>query len=126
MPFFFPFLGTKSILIGVQRRLVVLILLSAVLSWTATLGTFRGVIVSRLKQDPGKRWIYLKAAKGPVRRVEISRAKIAYASEIGKANRANKPLDDLNEGAQVRVTATQDDSGEWQAVSVEILSLPIR
>jgi hypothetical protein len=97
------------------------VILSCLFLLAATSGTFRGQVVSGPELDAGKKWIYVQASKGAVRRVEVSQAKVAFAPELKASPRRAKPQDALREGAQVRVTASQDSDGEWKATAVEIL-----
>jgi hypothetical protein len=87
----------------------------------ASNGSFTGQVVNGPNLDSDKKWVYVQSPKGPIRRVEISGAKIAYDPSVRKKDRQAKPEDDIHEGAQVRVTASQDGDGEWKASSVEIL-----
>jgi hypothetical protein len=55
--------------------------------------------------------------------VDVRGAKIHYDSEVPQSER-QKPLPKaLEVGTQVRVTAEQDDAGEWRATEVEILKV---
>jgi hypothetical protein len=87
----------------------------------ASNGSFAGQVVSGPNLDSDKRWVYVQSPKGMVRRVEISRANVSYSPSVPKKDRSAKPEDGVHEGAQVRVTASQDGEGEWQATRVEIL-----
>jgi len=97
-------------------------------SFGATLANFSGQVVQgpTVEKEEGKKWIYVKGSKSAIRRVEISRAKISYSPEVSKKDRAANPEDDLRQGAQITVAATQDDAGEWIAAGVEILATPQR
>lgn len=105
----------------VRVNLLVLLLLSAALSFAATQGIFSGKIVSG--PDSNRQWIYVQGPRGTVRRVDVSHANISYSSQVPSKDRVGRPQDELRDGAQVRVTAMQDDSGEWKATSVRILAL---
>ncbi len=85
----------------------------------ATLGVFRGSVVKGPDSGPG--WIYVKSRNGMVRRVEVSHAQVHYAREYPVSARKKSAGDALVEGAEVRVSAEQDDGGEWRASDVEIL-----
>ena len=67
--------------------------------------------------------MYLKSANGQVRRVGISRAQVVYAEGVPARERQKQPAMSIATGAEVRVTANQDDNGEWRASKIEILSL---
>lgn len=87
-----------------------------------TAGTFSGQVVNGPNPEPNKSWVYVQARKGAVRRVEISNAKVTFAPEVKGKDRAAKPEEAVREGAQVRVTAAQDEDGEWKASTIEILA----
>jgi hypothetical protein len=87
----------------------------------AASGSFVGQVVNGPSFDAGKKWVFIQGAHGSVRRVEISAAKIVFGSSVGKQDRDARPEDAVREGAQVRVTASQDGQGEWRASLVEIV-----
>lgn len=107
----------------VLRALATVSLLLA-LSLTAFAGT-PGIFQGRIYQDerPTPGWIYVQARNGMLRKVEISRARVTYASSVASADRATDPTQDLVHGAEVRVTAEQDAAGEWRASRVEIIKI---
>jgi hypothetical protein len=84
----------------------------------AASGSFVGQVVNGPNVDSNKKWIYVQAPRGAVRRVDVSAAKIAYGPSVEKKDRAD---DAVREGAQVRVTASQDGEGEWKASRVEVV-----
>lgn len=86
-------------------------------------GTFRGVIVHAPKGEATQGWIYVAGRNGNLRRAEISHAQVLYASSVPARLRAKDPERGLKEGAEVRVTASQDGDGEWRASRVEILKV---
>ena len=87
----------------------------------AATGSFTGQVVNGPNFDSGKKWVFVQAPKGATRKVEISSAKISFGSAVPQKSRAAKPEDAIREGAQVRVTASQDGQGEWKASAVEIM-----
>jgi hypothetical protein len=87
----------------------------------ATDGTFSGQVVNGPALDGKQKWIYVQAAKGRTRRVDISSAKLHISSHTPSKDRAGRPEDVIREGMRVRVTATQDTDGEWKASEIEIL-----
>lgn len=89
----------------------------------ATLGVFRGKLVEPPPQQDRAGWIFVQSPKGMLRQVEISKAKILYADDVPQAGRSDSPVSDLVPGAEVLVTAEQDNAGEWRATEVQILSL---
>jgi hypothetical protein len=102
----------------VVRRLFVP-LLAASLAF-GTNGSFVGRVVKGPNTDASRNWLYVQSPHGSVRRVDVSAAKIGYAAGVEKKDRAK---DAVREGAQVRVTASQDGEGEWKATKVEIVRL---
>ncbi|HKW68581.1 MAG TPA: hypothetical protein VJP04_14910 [Terriglobales bacterium] len=86
-------------------------------------GTFRGVIVHAPAGEPAQGWIYVAGRNGNLRRAEVSHARVLYAASVPLRLRAKDPFRGLQEGAEVRVTASQDGKGEWQASRVEILKV---
>ena len=86
-------------------------------------GTFRGVIVHAPKGEASQGWIYVQGRNGNLRRAEVSHARILYASSVPLSLREQVPARGLKEGAEVRVTASQDGNGEWRASRVEILKV---
>ncbi len=84
----------------------------------ATPGSFRGVIVRGPDDNPG--WIWVKGANGSLRKVGIDHARVVYDNAVPAAERQRQPEQSIKSGAEVRVTADQQD-GEWHASKVEIL-----
>ncbi len=87
-------------------------------------GTFRGTVVRGPDPRPG--WIFVAGANQSLRRVEVSNATISYDESVPVAQRAKVPSKSLTPGADIRVTAEQDDQGEWRATEIEILHLSPR
>jgi hypothetical protein len=90
----------------------------------AVSGTFRGVLVQDPVTQGAHEWVYLESPNGSVRRVEISRAEVVFGEEVGRARQQASPSKALRKGAGLRVTASQDESGEWAATRVEIIEMP--
>ena len=65
----------------------------------------------------------MQARNGMLRKVEVSRARVAYAASVPVADRASDPKRDLIQGTEVQVTAEQDGNGEWRASRVEIIRI---
>lgn len=86
-------------------------------------GTFRGVIVHAPQGEARQGWIYVQGRNGNLRRAEVSHAQVLYASSVPARLRQTEPARSLKEGAEVRVTASQDGNGEWRASQVEILKV---
>jgi hypothetical protein len=87
-------------------------------------GSFTGQVVNGPNLDANKKWVYVQGPRGPVRRVDVSAAKVRFGASVSKRDRDAKPDDAIREGAQVRVTASQDGDGEWKASAVEIVKAP--
>ena len=94
---------------------------SLISSAFAASGSFSGQVVNGPNLESGKKWVFVQAAKGLTRKVEISSARVSFDATVPKTSRSSKPEDAVREGAQVRVTASQDGQGEWKASAVEIL-----
>ncbi|HYY69753.1 MAG TPA: hypothetical protein VE734_08470 [Terriglobales bacterium] len=86
-----------------------------------TPGIFQGQVYRDQNTSPG--WIFVQGRNGMLRRVEVSRARVIYAASVPAADRAKNPTMDLVQGAEVRVTAEQDGTGEWRASRIEIVRL---
>jgi hypothetical protein len=99
------------------------LLISAMILWAQTPGTFRGVVIHGPEITPG--WMFLKSANGQVRRVGISRAQVVYSETVPAKQRQTMPALSIASGAEVRVTAEQDQDGEWRAIKIEILNLHV-
>ncbi|HEU5336480.1 MAG TPA: hypothetical protein VFU27_10970 [Terriglobales bacterium] len=98
------------------------LLLTCVLPVSAAIsGTFRGVIVRAPAGEASHGWIYVQGRNGNLRRAEVSHARVVYAGSVPVDLRDQIPARSLKEGAEVRVTASQDGKGEWRASEVEIL-----
>lgn len=110
-----------------MRRLELVVgalLLVCVLPLSAAIsGTFRGIIVRAPAGEASHGWIYVQGRNGNLRRAEVSQATIIYASSVPQNLREQVPARSLKEGAEVRVTASQDGKGEWRASRVEILKV---
>ena len=107
----------------VKTGICLSLLLVAVLCVAATPGSFRGRIVRGPQAGEPLKWLYVQGAKGHVRRVEISDARVGYAPEVKKKDRVANPSDALREGVQVQVEASLDGDGEWKASKVTILEV---
>jgi hypothetical protein len=91
-----------------------------------TPGTFRGKII---QAPPGKEhqgWLYVQGRNKLLRRVAVENAAVVYSDGVPSSQREKVPAHALVEGAEVRVTAEQDESGEWRALRIEILKPPAR
>lgn len=86
---------------------------------SATAGSFRGVIVRGPSDQPG--WIWVQGVHRTLRKVEVSRAEVVYDKAVPTSERERQPRLSIKAGAEVRVTAEQDEQGEWRATRIEIL-----
>jgi hypothetical protein len=106
----------------------VLSLAFGLLIWVPTAfavdGTFRGKIADPPPNEPAvKGWIFVEGRSKMLRRVEVAEAEIVYGEEVPASERHKCNSDCLRTGQEVRITAHQDASGEWQAKRVEILKV---
>jgi hypothetical protein len=102
--------------------LVLSVLLLATTLVAGPPGTFRGILGAVADRKPG--WVFVRSANDKFRVVKITGATVSYADEIPQAQRNKIPARSLKPGAEVRVTAEQDDkSGDWHASEIEILKL---
>lgn len=104
---------------NVKRILIFCVLLATTVFGTE--GNFAGQIIRGPDLHDSKKWIYVQGPHGSSRRVDVSTAKIFFNASVEKKDRDAKPENGIREGAQVRVTASQDSDGEWKASSVEIV-----
>ncbi len=91
-------------------------------AWAGTPGSFRGYVIEGAHTRPG--WVYIQSRNDMLRLVNVAAATVSYGDEIPVRLRQAHPRDSLRSGAEVRVLAEQDRSGNWQAQEVEILRLP--
>ena len=99
--------------------LAVVTMVASYQALAAAPGSFAGTVVS----GPGTSdtWLYVQGRNHSVRRVYVSGAKFRYDSEMPGSERKKPVPTSLPAGTQVRVTAEQDETGEWRATDVEIL-----
>jgi len=86
-----------------------------------TSGMFRGVLVENPKGEPSSGFVYLRARNGNTRKVETSKAIVAYDESVPKEQQLGAAADALKPGADVRITAQQEADGEWHASRIDIL-----
>lgn len=99
-------------------RLLVVVLLAAA-AFAGTPGTFRGQLYEGQNTKPG--WVYIVGRNETLRLVHIANASVFYADEFPTRLRKEKPATSLKPGVDVRVTAEQDENGNWQATEIEII-----
>jgi hypothetical protein len=109
----------------VKSLLASAVLFSSIASFAAS-GTFRGTLVEDVVTQDTHKWVYLQSANGSVRRVEISHAQLVYGDEVGHHPHSAKASEALRKGVGLRITASQDESGEWAATRVEIVEIPAK
>lgn len=107
----------------VKSLLASAVLFSSIASFAAS-GTFRGTLIQDPVTQDSHKWVYLQSPNGSVRRVEISHAQLVYAEEISRKAHPLKASEALRKGAGLRITASQDQNGEWAATRVEIVEIP--
>lgn len=111
-----------------MRPLLSIVSLAFGLLWSSSAlfavdGTFLGKIADPPANESAvKGWIFVEGRNQMLRRVEVAHAEIVYGEEVPASNqRHNCNSDCLVKGQEVRITAHQDESGEWRAKRVEIL-----
>jgi hypothetical protein len=105
--------------------LVVVVTLLLALEVSGTPGTFRGKIVAAPEGKHHKGWLYIQGRNRMLRRVALAKAEVFYSDQVPAHQREKVPAKGLAEGTEVRVTAEQDDAGEWRALRIEILKVPV-
>lgn len=98
--------------------------LAAILPAFATRGVFQGLVVEGTKHEAGK-YIYVAGPSGSMRRVNIQNCRIRFDSGVPVRQRARSAAESLRDSAEVRVTAEQKENGEWMAIDIVILKLPV-
>ena len=71
--------------------------------------------------EPTTGFVYLKARNGNMRKVEMTRAVIAYDDSVPKEQQTTAASEALKPGVDVRITAEQEGDGEWHASRIDIL-----
>ncbi|HVZ17241.1 MAG TPA: hypothetical protein VG897_09000 [Terriglobales bacterium] len=104
-------------------RVLISLMLAAAVCMAATPGSFRGRVVHGPEAGGRLKWLYVQGAKGSIRKVEISEARVGYAPEVKGKDRVGNPSDALREGVQVQVEASLEENGEWKASRVTILEV---
>lgn len=108
---------------GFRAKLLAVLLL-ATAAYGGTPGTFRGELYPGQDTKPG--WVYIVGRNETLRLVHIANASVFYADEFPTRLRRQKPATSLKPGVDVRVTAEQDENGNWQASEIEIIGLKMR
>lgn len=87
----------------------------------ATPGSFRGTVIEGDQGSPKEGWLYVRGRNGGIRRVDISKAAVAYYEDVPADGRKPPARQQLGVGAEVRITAEQGSDGEWRASRIEII-----
>jgi hypothetical protein len=88
----------------------------------ATEGVFQGMVVDPpASQPPSPGWIFVQGGNHLLRKVEVAHAEIVFGERIPDREKRKCGPECLEAGQEVRITANQDESGEWRARRVEIL-----
>lgn len=111
-----------------RQTIAVLLLLSFLgVPASAVDGTFQGQVIDPpLNQPVRYGWIYVQGHNHLLRRVEVSHARIVFGDNVPASQRHKCTMECLVAGQEIRVTAEQDNAGEWRAKRVEILKLTTR
>src|SRR3954462_1667970 len=88
----------------------------------ATIGSFRGKIVTAPDGQARDGWVFVQAPNGRMRLVDIRKAQFAFDEELRVPSDLNPSAKLLLEGAEIRVVGEQQQ-GEWRATRVEIIRL---
>lgn len=107
--------GMKALLLSALLVLLSLPMLAG------TPGSFRGTVVEGPRSADA--CVYVEGHDHSIRRVYVSGAKVRYDDDLPIAERQKPVPHTLPAGTQIRVTAEQDDAGEWHATEIEILKL---
>jgi hypothetical protein len=106
---------------GLPVRITAALLIS-IAAFAGTPGSFRGILYHGTDTKPG--WWYVVGRNDSLRLVYIGKAvAVIYADEVPQQDRRAVPAQSITPGAEVRITAEQDDHGAWRATEVEILSV---
>ena len=88
----------------------------------ATVGSFRGKIVSAPTGQARAGWVFVQGPNGRLRLVDIRKAEFAFDEDFHPPADLSPSAKLLLQGAEVRVVGEQSD-GEWRAIRVEIIHL---
>jgi hypothetical protein len=90
----------------------------------AVRGMFEGRVVEGNKHEAGK-YIYVAGRSGYLRRVNIQKCRVRFDRSLPASERVGSAARYLRDNAQIRVIADQSNDGEWVAIDVIILKLPV-
>ena len=112
---------TRSTVTRAAASFVILLIVLPLGATNNTQGIFRGTLVENPKDAPATGFVYLRSRNGNVRRVETSKAVVAYDESVPKEQQTTAASEALKPGTDVRVTASQEADGEWHASRIDIL-----
>jgi hypothetical protein len=108
----------------IWRYLVLACCLASLSPLFAIRGVFQGKVVEGTKHEAGK-YIYVAGRGGYLRRVNIEKCRVSFDSGVPSSERVRNASEYLRDDAEVRITADQAQNGEWVAIDVLILKLPV-
>jgi hypothetical protein len=88
----------------------------------ATIGSFRGKIVSAPAGQAREGWVFVQGPNRSLRLVDIRKAEFAFDDDFHAPADLSPSAKLLLQGAEVRVVGEQQQ-GEWRAMRVEIIRL---
>ncbi len=113
-------LAESASYIGMKVLLLAMLMVVPVHSALAAApGSFAGTVVSG--PEGSETWLYVQGRNHSVRRVNVFGASFHYDNDVPISERKTPVPTTLPAGTQVRITAEQDEAGEWRATDVEIL-----
>src|SRR4051812_9581019 len=86
-----------------------------------TSGVFRGVLVENPKGEQANGFVFLRARNGTMRKVETSKAQVAFDESVPKEQQMGAASEALKPGADVQIPAEQSTDGEWHASRIDIM-----
>src|SRR3954464_5153753 len=89
---------------------------------SATIGSFRGKIVTAPAGQAREGWVFVQAPNGRMRLGDIRKAQFAFDEDLQVPTDLNPSAKLFLEGAEIRVVGEQQQ-GEWRATRVEIIRL---
>jgi hypothetical protein len=103
-------------------RWIILLTIAWSVTAQATVGSFRGKIVSAPAGQAREGWVFVQGPNGNLRLVDVRRAEIVFDEDFRGPASLSPSAKLLLQGAEVRVLGEQQQ-GEWRALRVEILHL---
>jgi len=88
----------------------------------ATIGSFRGKIVTAPVGQAREGWVFVQGPNGSLRLVDVRKAQFAFDEDFHAPADLSPSAKLLLQGAEVRVVGEQQQ-GEWRAMRVEIIRL---